>query len=79
MSWSNAGLVRFNQLSEMVRKQREEDTEKEVEEELIAWCRSKAEMTVLNRVGGATGEVDDDMREEEEVVEAVGECDIFAV
>jgi hypothetical protein len=79
VSWSNAGLVKFNELSEMVQQQREEDTGKEVEEELITWCRSKAGMTILNRIGGATGEVDDDMHEEDEVVEAVGECDIFAV
>jgi hypothetical protein len=79
VSWSNAGLVKFNQLSEMVRKQREEDTENEVEDELIAWCRSNAGLTVLNRVGGATSEVDDEMHEEEEAVETVGECDIFAI
>jgi hypothetical protein len=80
VSWSKAGLWRFNELSEMVKQQRavEEETTK-VEEDLTAWCQSQAQMPPLGRVENEVNLVTNSVEEKEDGVEAVGECDIFEV
>jgi hypothetical protein len=80
VSWSKAGLRKFNHLSEMVKQQRamEEETAK-IEEDLTTWCRSQAQMCPVQRVENEVDPVTNSVMEEEDEVEAVGECDIFEV
>jgi hypothetical protein len=56
VSWSRAGLVKFNELLEMVKKPREADeaAENKAEAELMAWCRAEAGMPELAK-GLTTG------------------------
>jgi hypothetical protein len=82
VNWPREGLVKFNELSKMVKKQRDEDEAEGsmVEAKLLGWCHQEAKMPKLatgsvNQVsGGMCGEV-----EEEVEVEAWGECGIFEV
>jgi hypothetical protein len=86
VSWPREGfLVKFKELSKMVKDQRgvdkEEGEENVVEAELMAWCRNGAGMPERatgsgnpSSEGSAHGEV-----EEEDEVEAMGECGIFEV
>jgi hypothetical protein len=84
VSWPREGLVKFNELSKMVKDQRGEDEEEGednvAEAELMAWCRNRAGMPERATgsgnpgSGSAHGEV-----EEEDEVEAMGECDIYEV
>jgi hypothetical protein len=78
-SWTKEGLLRFNNLCTMVKAQREvEETGDTVEKDLRDWCREEAGMTPL----GKTTEMvapDPQDEEDEEEVEAMGECDIYQV
>jgi len=81
VSWTRAGLVKFNELSEMVKAQRgAEGEDNKVETELMAWCRAEARLPQLDKGegGGSSGVVHDEVEEEDEV-EALGECSIFEV
>ena len=85
VSWRGEGLVKFNTLSQMVKQQREAgkeelEDENEVDLELMAWCRSEAGMTQLpSSMGNESNVAVNNGIAEEEEVEALGECDIFAV
>jgi DNA primase len=85
VSWQGQGLVKFNELSQMVKQQRGVDKdlareENEVEQDLMAWCRTEAGMSPLPSSHGNenAGVIPNDMAEEDEV-EAMGECDIFEI
>jgi hypothetical protein len=79
-SWTKEGLLRFNSLCEMVKGQRAiEETGITVEKYLRAWCRDQASMPPWReeKEGSVIGE--DVLGQEEEEVEALGECDISQV
>lgn len=82
VSWTKEGLLKFNELSEMVKRQRAavvgDEAENGVETDLTMWCRAQAGMTILSVNGGLTvdGATSSEVEEEDEV-EAVGECDII--
>ena len=85
VSWQGLGLKKLNELSEMVKQQREADkettgTHNKVELDLTAWCRSEAKMSILT-VGGAeeSNLVDPNETAGDDEVEAAGECDIFKI
>jgi hypothetical protein len=81
-SWTRKGLLKFNSLCEMVKTQRaKEETGSTVENYLRTWCRDQAGMHAWRET---TNEGDADPQdaldeEEEQEVEAVGECDIYQV
>jgi hypothetical protein len=80
VSWPREGLVKFNELSQMVKRQREvEGEESMVEAELLAWCRKEAKMPELATSSNNQSSGGDHGEEEEEEVEAWGECGIFEV
>jgi hypothetical protein len=79
-SWPREGLLKFNELSGMVKRQREEvmETEEDVEENLMNWCRTGDGLDAVDPAGGhqiATYQI----AAEEDEVEAWGECDITEV
>jgi hypothetical protein len=83
VSWPRAGLVKFNELSEMVKKQREADevAENKVEAELMACCQAEAGTPeVANGGDNKSSEVVPNKMESEDEVEAVGgERSVFEV
>jgi hypothetical protein len=82
-SWRKEGLLRFNSLCEMVKGQwAREETGIKVESYLQAWCRNQASMPPWPKEKEAVAAIAEDalgQEEEEEEVEAVGECDIYQV
>jgi hypothetical protein len=84
-SWSRDGLLKFNELSAMVKEQRDEDnmagTGNMVEADLMGWCREEAGMPQLADAAGNDGSdlIHTEVDEEDEEVEATGECDIYQV
>ncbi len=84
-SWSRDGLLKFNELSAMVKVQRDNDnmagTDNMVEADLMGWCREEAGMPQLADTVGNDGSdlIPTEVDEEEEEVEATGECDIYQV
>jgi hypothetical protein len=81
-SWPKEGLVKFNELSAMVKRQREHDNvengESRVETDLRAWCRAKAGLPRLASGDGEDSQVvHNEVDGDEEEVEAMGECGIF--
>jgi hypothetical protein len=82
VSWQGQGLLKFNELSEMVKRQRGVDkeltgSENEVEQDLTAWCRLEAGMSQLasgHDTENGSGVIINDIDEE-----ALGECDIFEI
>jgi len=85
VSWQGQGLMKFNELSAMVKQQREVDKEtpgvgNKVDLDLTAWCRSEAGMSQLANTGGDEndGVVQNEIAGDDEV-EAMGECDIFEI
>jgi hypothetical protein len=84
-SWSRDGLLKFNELSAMVKAQRDNDnmagTDNMVEADLMGWCREEAGMPQLADTAGDDGSdlIPTEADEEEEEVEATGECDIYQV
>jgi hypothetical protein len=81
-SWPKEGLVKFNELSAMVRLQRDNGEEQEngVEKDLMDWCREDAGLPPMAKGAGKEApQVDHGEVDEEEEVEAVGECGIFEV
>jgi len=82
VSWQGQGLMKFNELSELVKRQRGDQprAENEVEWDLKAWCRSEAGMSQLTfgRDNEEGGMINNDIPVEDEV-EPVGECDIFEI
>jgi hypothetical protein len=78
VSWSKEGLRRFNSLAEKVKAQRDQlRTGTMVEENLRSWFREETGMTVLNKEGEET--LENEVGEDEEEVEALGECGIFSL
>ena len=79
-SWPREGLVKFNQLSAMVKNQREKamETEEDVEEDLMDWCRMEDGLKAVAPTGGDQIATDQITAEEDEV-EAWGECSLTEV
>ena len=84
-SWPREGLVKFNELSTLVKFQRGSESvagnENVVEAELMAWCREEAGLPQLDDMDADNDSSDlipNDVEGEDEV-EAMGECDIFEV
>ena len=81
ISWSKAGLKKFNDLCLMVRDQRANArTGGKVETDLRVWCRSVAAMPPFEQQGerNSDNDIQEDGEEEEEV-ETFGEGNIFEV
>lgn len=84
-SWTREGLLKFNELSAMVKNQRENNNvagaENTVEVDLKAWCRAEAGLPELTDSAGSKSSdlVPHEEVQGEDEVEATGECDIFEV
>jgi hypothetical protein len=86
VSWQGQGLMKFNELSEIVKKQRGVMEEmpgasvNEAEWDLMAWCRSETGMSQLasSRDNEDSGVNTKNIAGEDEV-EPVGECDTFEI
>jgi hypothetical protein len=85
VSWQGQGLMKFNELSGMVKQQREvcketTGTDNKVDLDLTAWCQSEPKMSKLANGGGDESNlvVPNETAGEDEV-KAVGECDIFEI
>jgi hypothetical protein len=78
VSWSKEGLLKFNSMAEMVKLRRgSEVTGSDVEEDLRNWFRVQAAMPLLNKEGGIV--LQESVDEEENEVEALGECGILSL
>jgi hypothetical protein len=74
--------VKFNELSVMVKRQRDHDNvasgESMVETNLRAWCRAEAGLPRLANGDGEDSQVvHNEVDGDDEEVEAMGECGIF--
>ena len=73
-------LVKFNSLCEMVKDQRNlEETGDRVEKDLRNHCRQQAGMKVWEDIGMMIEPQQEDGEEEDDEVDAVGECDIYQI
>jgi hypothetical protein len=80
VSWSKEGLLKFNSLAKMVKLQRESEvTGTDVEEDLRNWFRVQAAMSLLNKEGGVVHQASVEEEENENEVEALGECGILSL
>jgi hypothetical protein len=85
LSWPREGLVKFNQLSKMVKHQCEMQTRRKKEERthagrsptIMAWCSNGAGMPEMVTSSSGLQWWHPREVEEEEEVEAMGECGIF--
>jgi hypothetical protein len=80
-SWPKEGLLKFNELSAMVKLQRDEDNvasgESMVEKDLMTWCRAEAGLPQLVDGAGEASQVVHNEVDGDDEVEAMGECSIF--
>ena len=79
-SWPREGLLKFNELSKMVKRQREEvETEEDVEENLMNWCRTGDGLDAVDPGAGGHQIATNQIAAEEDEVEAWGECNLTEV
>jgi hypothetical protein len=77
---TRGGLLKFNGLCEMVREQRASEMSGDtVDNYLMNWCHEEAGMLSWEDGQMMATQGEDGVEDEEDDVEAMGECDIYQV